>query len=202
MNTKYLGMVLVCGIVVAAPVTAQESQEPPEDPAHDELRALRAGLVEALNSGDIEAQLRYVHPNVVVTWQNNEVNRGHDGIRAFMEDMGTDAFQHYVVEPTPDELTILSGDDTGISFGRSVARYNVLGKEFEFENRWTATLVKENDEWLIASYQVSLNALDNPILNAAKSALYWVGGIGLVVGVIVGMLVGKLRTAKQASSPA
>ena len=166
-----------------------------EDPAHAELRAFRTAVVEAIKTGDIDAAIKYVHPDVVVTWQNNEVCRGHAGLREFFERMGKNAFKSYKVEPTPDDLTILYGGDTGISFGHSVGSYELMGKEFEFDNRWSATLVKENGNWLLASYHVSLNALDNPILGAAKKALYAVGGAGVAVGAILGFLIGRRKKA-------
>jgi len=198
MSRKHATLVLICGLVPSALWGAQQAQAPAEDPAHNELRAFLSNLRTAVKSGDVDAQLKYTHPNIVVTWQNNEVSRGHNGLREFMKRMGTAAFRGYEVEPTPDELTILAGDDTGISFGRSVARYSVLGNEYVFQNRWTATLVKENDQWLLASYHVSLNALDNPILNAATSAWYWVGGATLLVGFVGGVLVGKRRKTSKA----
>ena len=166
-----------------------------EDPAHNELRAMRKELVAAIVAGDIDTQLKYAHPDIVVTWQNHEVCRGHDGLRKFMKESGSSAFKGYKVEPEPDALTILHGGDTGISTGRSVGVYQVLGKEFEFENRWTATLVKENGRWLVAAYQVSLNALDNPILNGATRMITWAGGGAGALGLLVGWLLGKRKRA-------
>jgi ketosteroid isomerase-like protein len=165
----------------------------PEDPAHNELRALRTQVLDAIKVGDVERTLTYVHPNLVVTWQNQEVCRGREGLREFYNRMGKDAFRGYKVDPMPDELTILYGGDTGISFGSSVAAYRLLGKEYEFKNRWTATLVKENGRWLLASYHVSNNTLDNPLVNTAKRALYWAGVIGLIVGLALGLLVARRR---------
>jgi len=43
---------------------------PPEDPAHNELRALRDDVLDAFNKKDLDRLLGHVHPNVVVTWQN------------------------------------------------------------------------------------------------------------------------------------
>src|SRR5437763_15711680 len=54
-----------------------------EDPAHQELRKLRDGLLAAMNQGDIEGSLTFLHSNCVVTWHNAEVSRGHDGVRAY-----------------------------------------------------------------------------------------------------------------------
>ena len=166
-----------------------------EDPAHNELRTLRTAVIDAIGKGDIDAVLVNVHPNVVVTWQNNEVCRGAQGLKDFYTRMGKSAFKGYKVPPTPDDLTVLYGGDTGVSFGKVVAQYTLFGKEFEFTSRWTATLVRENGRWLLASYHVSLNALDNPLINSAKNSLLWTGiGVG-VAGLLIGWLVGKRKRA-------
>jgi ketosteroid isomerase-like protein len=166
---------------------------PPEDPAHEELRTLRKELVAAIIAGDVETQLVHTRPDVVVTWQNQVVCRGHEELREFMKESGSSAFKGYKVEPTADLLTILHGGDTGISTGRSVGAYQLIGKEFEFENRWTATLVKEDGRWLVAAYHVSLNALDNPILNSAKGMLIGAAGVAGVIGLLIGWLLGKKK---------
>lgn len=160
-----------------------------EDPAHAELRELRTQVIAAIEKGDFDACMKHVTPNIVVTWQNAEVCRGPDSLREFMKKMGTEAFKGYKVPPTPDDLTILYGGDTGVSFGKVVANYNLLGKDYQFTSRYTATLVKENGRWLLASYHVSVDALDNPLLNAAKNSLILftvgAGAIGLFIGFLL-----------------
>jgi ketosteroid isomerase-like protein len=182
---------MVCGWMAWA--GAWQNVSAAEDPAHNELRALRSEVIDAITKGDFDRVIRHVHTNVVVTWQNNDVCRGHQGLRDFFNRMGKDTFKGYTVPPTPDELTILYGGDTGVSFGRTVAQYTILGKSIEMTSRWTATLVKEDGHWLLASYHVSANLLDNPLLKAAKSGLYLAGGVALAVGLILGWLVGKRK---------
>jgi ketosteroid isomerase-like protein len=184
----------------AQAVDATKESPDDEEAIHNELRALRTALTAAIAAGNVEQQLPHVHKNVVATWQNNEVVRGRDRLREFLgkKDSGEErVFQGYQEPPTADELTILYGGDTGIAFGSSVPHYKILGMEFDLENRWTATLVKEDGRWLIASYHVSANVLDNPVLSIAKKAAYWSGGIALVVGIVLGMfgdiVVRKLR---------
>lgn len=189
---RWIPLLLVVALSSPAFLHAQTTATP-EDPAHNELRALRTQVLDAIKAGDVERTLTYVHPNLVVTWQNQEVCRGREGLREFYNRMGKDAFRGYKVDPIPDELTILYGGDTGISFGSSVAAYRLFGREYEFRNRWTATLVKENGRWLLASYHVSNNTLDNPLVNIAKRALYWAGGVGLIVGLAFGLLVARRR---------
>lgn len=164
-----------------------------EDTAHDDLRKMRTEVVDAITKGDIEKVLTYLHPNVVVTWQNGEVCRGHDGVRAFFDRMGKQSFRGYKVPPTPDDLTIMHDANTGVSHGRSVGAFHVLGKSFEFENRWTATLVKVDGRWMLASYHVSWNALDNPLLTAAKRAVYVAAPLAFLAGMILGGFIIKRK---------
>ena len=164
-----------------------------ENPGHEELRALRKEVIDAITKGDFDGVIKRVHTNVVVTWQNGEVCRGHQGLREFFNRMGKNSFKGYKVPPTPDELTIFHGEDTGVSFGETVANYYLLGKDLELKSRWTATLVKENGQWLLASYHISMNVLDNPLLNAAKQGLYAVGGVALLGGAILGAFLGRRK---------
>jgi ketosteroid isomerase-like protein len=166
-----------------------------EDPVHAELRTLRLAVLDLVTKGDMQGVLRHVHPNAVITWQNNEVCRGHQGLMDFFNRMGKDAFKSYEVPPTPDELTILHGENTGISHGKVVAKYSLLGKDITMTSRWTATLVKEGSRWQLASYHVSANLLDNPLLNGAKTALYIAGGLALVVGLIIGAFIARRKRA-------
>jgi ketosteroid isomerase-like protein len=186
---------VLCLLVFASSLAfAQPTQ--PEDPAHNELRELRKNVIDAITKGDFDRVLTHVHTNVVITWQNNEVCRGQKGLTEFFHRMAKDAFKSYKVPPTPDELTILYGGDTGVSFGETVAQYKILGQDIEMKSRWTATVVKENGRWLLAGYHVSANLLDNPLLNGAKSGLYWAGGVSAAAGLALGLILGKRRGAK------
>ncbi len=64
-----------------------------------------------------------------------EINSGNEKV-----------FQGYTERPTSDEVAILPGGDTAIAFGKSVPHYKWLGLEFDLENRWTATLLKADDQ--------------------------------------------------------
>lgn len=181
---KLLTVILTLGSVTAA-----------EDPAHEELRTLRLSIIDAINKGDIDSVIKHVHPDAVITWQNSEVCRGQKGLKEFFERMGKDSFKGYKVPPTPDELTILHGGDTGISFGETVAEYHLLGKSYELKSRWTATLVRVDGKWLLAGYHISMNVLDNAILSAAKSGIYLAGGVALVIGILIGRILWKRSAA-------
>jgi ketosteroid isomerase-like protein len=147
---------------------------------------------------DYERQLTYAHDDLVVTWQHGQVVRGREGLLKFLKEGESDVFQGYKQPPTPTDLSILHGGDTAISYGTSIAQYKIASAEFELTNHWSATLVKDGEDWKLASYHVSANLLDNPLLNAAKKGLYWAGGLGLVAGLVVGMALMALLRKRRA----
>ena len=165
----------------------------PASTDHEQLRQLRTDIIDAIESRDVDKMLKFVHPEIVVTWQDGQSTQGIDQLRAFYDRAGKDAFVGFKVPHQPDDLSVIHGGDTAISKGYVVANYHLIGRDYEFKSRWTATLVKQDGKWLVAGYHVSLNALDNPILNAAKSALWIAGGIGLVIGGILVLILKRRR---------
>lgn len=187
MRIKLITAALACAFAFVA--NAQE------DPAHNELRAVRDGLLAGMNSGDIEAQLAFLHPNVVVTWHNAEVSRGREGVRKYLDRMlkgPPKVVEKFGAKVTLDELSILYGGDTAIAFGSAQERFTLAGgKQFDFTGRWSATMVNDGGKWLIANLHTSDNIFDNPLLNQVKAALPWIGGGALVVGALAGWFLGR-----------
>lgn len=161
-----------------------------EDPAHAELRQLRDGLLAAMNKGDLEGTLSFLHTNCVITWHNAEVSRGHQGVRDYYNRVMTgpnrivDSFH---CDLKVDELTSLYGTNTGVCFGSSDEQFKLAnGRNLNVKGRWTATLIKENNHWLVASLHVSTNLFDNVMLDLAKKAT----GVACVVCFVAGVLIG------------
>jgi ketosteroid isomerase-like protein len=188
--------------LLLAPLPALSQDAATEDPAHNELRALRDGLLAAIKKGDIEQELTYLHPNVVVTWQNAEVSRGREGVRAYLNRMlngPSKIVNDYQLDLNVDELTILYGGDTGISFGGSREHFGLAaGQSLDYPARWSATLVKEDGKWLVASLHASTNLFENPFVGQMKKIVYVAAGGALVAGLIVGWLIGRRRKAAAA----
>lgn len=211
--TKPLAALLLLSSLVAVPARAQSpSPAAPSTPTalapatpdqaaeartHDELRALRDELVAAVNGGNLAAVLRCLHPNVVVTWQNAEVSRGRDGVKAYYERMlngPSKVVESFAVQPTVDELTLLYGGDTGIAFGRSQDHFVLKGGlDFTLDGRWSATLVRHEGRWVVASFHASTNLFDNVLLRIEQRLKWWVGAVGLLLGLILGVLWGRRR---------
>lgn len=204
MKATIAGLLLLS--LISLPLSAQaptaSPASPSDDATHNELRALRDGLLDAINKGDVERQLTYFHPNAVVTWHNAEVSRGRDGIQKYMSRMleGPDkVVESFTAEVNVDELTILHGGstgDTGISFGSAVEHFKMAnGRTLDLPARWSTTLVREDGKWLIASLHASDNLFDNPLLGMARRMVWMVGGGALLAGLVLGFFLGRRRAA-------
>ena len=195
-------VLFVCvGYLVPVALQAQDPEPAEEDPAHDELRAIRDAIMENVDT-DLDAALLHVHENVVITRQDASVNRGHNGIREYFDRMmvGPDRVVESVVhELTVDELSILYGGDTAIAFGDLVQNFELVGgRNFKLHSRWTVTAVKEDGEWLVASAHISANVFDNALLWLyLKRAAGAAGALGLVTGIVLTLLVTRLRKRKS-----
>jgi ketosteroid isomerase-like protein len=191
--------ITVLAFTLLVPLVHPRAALSQEDPAHNELRALRDGLLDAIKKGDVERELTFLHPNVVVTWQNAEVSRGRDGVRAYLNRMlngPSKIVSDYKFDVSVDELTILYGGDTGISFGGSKEHLGLAtGTSIDYPARWSATLVKEDGKWLIANLHASSNLFENPFLAATKQLMYIGCAVALLVGLVLGWLVGRRRKA-------
>lgn len=181
----------------AAPEAAPAGVADPDAATHDELRALKAAAVDAVGKRDLDALSALLAPDVVVTWANAEVSRGPEQVRAYVKRMlegSARIVKEFETDVTVDALTILYGGDTGISYGSSVDSFALAaGKRFTLKSRWSATLVKRDGKWLIASFHTSPNLFDNPLLTAAKRSALFAGLGGFLLGAAAGFLIGRTR---------
>jgi hypothetical protein len=140
------------------------------------------------------------------------VSRGPDGLRKFYDEVlnGKDKIVADIASTlNVDELSILYGGDTAIAFGsihddftlnHSIARAAFLGTgdALALDSRWTATLVKLDGQWKLASYHVSTDAFSNPILSRAMAAgerMTILAGVGgLIVGALVAWFIIRRRS--------
>jgi uncharacterized protein (TIGR02246 family) len=170
---------------------------------HQALRTIKNDMEQALNAQDLDKLLSHVHPHVVFTTMNNDVRVGRDAIRAYYAQMmnGPDrVVQKLTAKFEVDELTRLYGN-TGVAQGSSADHYVLTdGTDITVHGRWTCTLVKEGDRWLIAAFHYSTNVFDNPVLDKVKSAALFYGGIAVVAMLLAGIVVGRFTVRRKAMS--
>lgn len=179
-------------LLAILPLQAQE----PDAEIHNALRQLKTAMEKALNERDLDTIVAHVDPNVVFTTMNGDVARGPEQIRAYFHKMLT-APGHIVkdvkVSFEVDALTTLYGGDTGVALGSSKDHYELTnGDTFDINGRWTCTMVKSGDRWVIAAFHYSADVFRNPVVDRWRKAVWTVGiGAGLVA-LIIGLLLGRV----------
>lgn len=177
----------------APTISAQTNAATLDDVKH--LDELRHGLVEAFNHRDIDALLRYLDPNVVVVWQNGEINHGPEAVRQYYNRMMVQG----VVKSVSFDPVVQGRACHGnicVSVGTLQDTFTLSdGKVLPLNSRWSATVLKSEDgNWKIAAFHASANVFDNPVINiAARKVGMIAGGGGFLLGLIAGALLFRRR---------
>jgi ketosteroid isomerase-like protein len=204
---------LLLMIATAVPLAAQTSAAAPALPndvqaTHEALRALKNGAQAAFNrvgmSGsreDLEKLLDFVADGVILVPMNGQTAIGKQGIidyfgRTMTGPSRTVQSVHHEFEVA--ELTTLYGDDTGVAYGNTKGTYALAGgMNFEVNANWTATMVKQNGKWLLASFQFGPSIFDNPLLTQAVRSMYWGVAISALVALAAGFTIGRWTARKS-----
>lgn len=185
--------------IIASAQSASAPQPVGEDPRHNELRAVLAGLQSAINEMDIEKLKTYLDPNVNVVYQNAEVADGVAAVDAFYRRMflgDSPVLEGYRTEVSVEQLSEFYGD-TAVAYGTISDTITYFGgKSITLPSRWTATLVRSTEgEWKIVSVQFGANVFENPLLEASRMMSIIAGVGGLLLGLLGGWLIARRRTA-------
>jgi ketosteroid isomerase-like protein len=159
------------------------------------INALREELVDAFNKGDVDRLLAHVDPDVAVTWQNGEVCRGPQAVKAYYDRMLTGpnrVVAKLSANPVVDDRHVYG--DWAVSWGNLHDDYVLNdGSTFKFDSRFTATIARRGDAWKVTSFHASVNAFDNPILKiVAKKTGTWAAIVGALAGLVVGAVAGRM----------
>ena len=192
-----LALIVACGLLAPSPSRGQEPRAestPADEETHKELRAMRDTLVEALNKQDADLLLQHVTEDAVLTWQDAQVSRGHQGLRAYFDRMmkGPDrVVESVTTSAQTDERTRLYGPDkdSGVAFGSLEQDFRLTdGTSFHLSSRWTAHVTKDAGKWKVSAFHASGNLFDNPVLQlAARRTAAWTAGVALPVGFLLGL---------------
>lgn len=185
-------------LALAVPIMGQTPAK--TDDATAAITQLREGLITSFNKGDIDSLLSYLDTDVVVTWQNGEVCRGPEGVRAFYQRMMTG--DNRVVREMKCEPEVVGRHvygDWAVSWG-NLHDHFVLndGSDLPFNSVFTATIAKRGDRWLVIAFHTSVSAFDNPVLSRAEHKVgLWLGLGGAVVGLILGWGLSRAFAGKR-----
>jgi ketosteroid isomerase-like protein len=166
----------------------------PED--RQQLRVLLGNVESAISNLQVEEVIKLMHPDVIVTWQNAEVSRGPEQIRAYYNRMmkgNSPIVKKFSTQATLGGNAAFYGD-TAVAYGTTVDNFELMeGLSFSLHGNWSTTVVKTDGQWKIAALHFSTNLFDNPLLNKAKQMAWYAGLGGLLAGMLLMLLVGRLR---------
>ena len=199
-----LGFLLVFN---AATLQAQEAatqdaapQETIDTKAIDaELDKFRDDLFHAFNTGDYPAMLeKYCHKDIIATWQDGTTSEGHAGVIAEFDKL-KQFIDKMTVDATTDKRLVLNDGNLVISSGEMKDHY-VLGRgpSVNLNSRWSATLVKDSDRWLLVSFSASTNAFDNEVVSLyLTSQKYTVSAVAGLIGIGIGILLSRIMNRRS-----
>ena len=168
------------------------------------ITQLRQELIDSFNKGDLDRLLSHLDPDVVITWQNGEVCRGPEAVRAYYDKMMTGPekrVEKVSADPKVDDRHVYG--DWAVSWGRMNDHFVLTdGSNLDMNSRFTATIAKRGDVWKVSSFHVSVNAFANPILKTVAKKAGGVGAmIGALLGLIIGLIVGRVIGRRRAAPP-
>lgn len=198
MHKYLLSALLVCSAALAQPPSASSFSSA----SADAISVLREGLIDAFVKTDIDRLLTFLDPDVVVTWQNGEICRGPEEVRAYYNRMMTGPNRVVrEVKATPEVLGRHVYGDWVVSWGNLRDHFVLTdGSDLPFNSVFTATIARRGDRWLVRGFHVSVNAFNNPVLGAAvKKTGLLAGGLSLLIGLVVGFVLARVKSRKPAA---
>jgi ketosteroid isomerase-like protein len=203
-------LVTLIASVAAVFPTALMADNPSIPPATDQSTAgldhLRASLKDAYTKGDVDAMMRYLHPDVVIIFPDGSILKGPEAFHQYYMRMMTAPDRRvvsYSANPEVESRTV--HNDVGLSYGSMNDSYVLNdGRKFTLNSRFTVTVFKspdgprDTDGWMIRSFHSSVDTFDNPILTMVARGVFWRAGIGgLVIGIVLSFIVGILLARRR-----
>ena len=182
-------------VAAQSPATADDGREADRQA----LRALAARYEAAIGSGDLMSLQDSVLPGTSAVFMTGDEVTGLANMQTFldgiMKELGAGTKYSVKLNPNPTQfegdLAMASGtSDEKVVFGN--------GKELNYQTKWTAILKKVDGKWVSARLHVSLDPINNPIIEMRTRMEKWIAaGIALAGGVFVGILLVVIRKKRQ-----
>lgn len=144
-----------------------------------------------INEQNVDRMVAQMTPDATVIWLSADVSRGREDIRAYYNRTlkGPDrVLDKYTTKATLAVKARFYGD-VAIADGAMQDMFFPASREpFELSSKWTATCVKTDGQWKVASLHLSTSAFKNTLLDEAENSAKLAAVGGLIGGVLlVGM---------------
>jgi uncharacterized protein (TIGR02246 family) len=199
MKKNLYGLLLLTFAIQTATLAIAQPADDNRETDHVALRALRDRVVAAMDNQDMKALAACFAKDFAFTTVTQNVLTNETQMEEFFDRMfhGNGALiTSLKTEPKADIPTRFLSDTVGICYGTSKDTYTMKsGEVVEMNVRWSATVVKENGEWKVATAHFGTDFLDNPVLNGVtafwKKVVFIACPTGIVVGGIIGWILGR-----------
>src|SRR4051812_35595160 len=176
-------LIIIPALVLFVWVAQPQVSAPAIDPAVDKaITHLREGLVDSFNRGDIDGLLTFLDTNAIVTWQNGEVCEGTAAVKAYYERMmkgDKPIVKKVTAEPKVLGRHVQGDGNWALSWGNLNDQFELTdGRKLDMDSRFTATIARRGDRWLVSAFHVSVNAFENPVMMLAVKKVAIGAGIG------------------------
>ncbi len=165
-------------------------------PDAEQIQALLQEIEVATNSRDIQRLLRHATDDIVMLSKNGETLVGKRAVDAYVNRMlgaAGAALKRMHTRVIQDGVPTIHGG-LAMAHGTSDDVYEFQGgMQLAIVTSWSATLVRQDREWKIASLHFSFNLFDNPLLNGARQSATLAAAAGLVCGMLAGVLYARWR---------
>lgn len=199
--------ILLCVILIFLGFNTATAQTPPAD-AHDPdrqaLRSLAARYESAIRTGDLMSLKDSVHQEASAVFMTADEVSGLPAMQTFLDGIKKQLGEgtKYSVKLTPGPTRFES--DIAIASGTSDEKVVFdNGKELSYQTKWTANLKKVDGKWLALRLHVSLDPINNPIIDfQAKAGKWIVGGMAGIGGILLVLVFASFRkrSAKASSN--
>lgn len=147
---------------------------------HDQLRQLLATAREAINAGQPELLVPFLHKDHVITVITQEIVNENKSIKQWYAEWFQkpgSPLQRMTTEPKASILTNIYDGKFGVCYGASIDTYELKdGRTFKMDAKWTATVLKENGQWKLLALHVGVDPINNALIDSYRSAL-GLGGV-------------------------
>lgn len=191
----------IVSLLLTTLASAQTTQAVKDADPMTAINSLRTELVDSFNKGDLDRLLSHLSPDVVITWQNGEVCRGPEQVRAYYNKMMTGPDKVVAsVKSDPQVTDRHIHGDWAVSYGVMNDHFTLTdGSDIPMNSKFTATIARSGDAWKITSFHLSVNAFDNAILGVAiRKTATWSIIIAGLLALVVGIVIGRLSKARPA----
>jgi hypothetical protein len=164
-----------------------------------QLLSIMAESERGINEQNIDLLATHVDESARITWLNNEVSVGPEGVRQYFKRMvgsGADAvLSRYTTHASVTDHARFYGD-VAVANGTMEDEFTPHARGvFKFHSNWAATFVKKGDQWKIVSLNFSTNTFNNSLIDELRQKIWMFSIAGALAGLLLAF--GVLRFRKK-----